>query len=246
MKNWLFIILTLLLSCSKSDVSLSKSDGIGQGGSMARFAIVANTLYVVTNYSLNVYDITNIANPVFQNSVYIGRNIETIFPRDINYLFIGSSDGIYIYNITDKRNPEYISAYWHSTACDPVVANNKTAYATLRSNRINARCNRNINELIAVDITNPNYPELIKSYPMVGPKGLGLWKDDLFVCDENKMVRYNATNPWSLNVKQNLPVYANDIIIKDSLLIAIGNSGLVQYKIYNDSLSFLSSIETGI
>ncbi len=240
----------ILNSCTKSESGLSSAggDATGQGGSLARFAIVDNTLYTVTNNRLLVFDITDREKPVLKGNTpnFPLGDIETIFARDNNTLFIGSSSAIYIYNISNKLNPVYRGQYNHATACDPVVANNTVAYATLRSSNgvNNWRCNRNVNQLLAIDITNLSSPFLIKTYNLKHPKGLGLYKNELFVCDENALIRYNANIPSALGIKAQYNLALNDVIIYDSLLIGIGNNGLVQYQIHKDSLEFLSNILT--
>lgn len=240
----------ILNSCTKSESGLSSAggDATGQGGSLARFAIVDNTLYTVTNNRLLVFDITDREKPVLKGNTpnFPLGDIETIFARDNNTLFIGSSSAIYIYNISNKLNPVYRGQYNHATACDPVVANNTVAYATLRSSNgvNNWRCNRNVNQLLAIDITNLSSPFLIKTYNLKHPKGLGLYKSELFVCDENALIRYNANIPSALGIKAQYNLALNDVIIYDSLLIGIGNNGLVQYQIHKDSLEFLSNILT--
>lgn len=253
MKTIKFILLLGMASffaCNKTETGVTASDsgspppsgGVGTGGSMARFAIVENTLYTVTVTDLNVFDISNTANPAFKGSIPLGVNIETIFPRDENTLFIGSTDGVHIYDIKQKQNPVKLSVYRHVVACDPVVANNTTAYATLRSIATNRNCNRGVNQLMAINITKLSSPSLIRNYPLTGPKGLGLWNNDLFVCDEGSLIRYNAANPANLVVKNTFNLDAYDVIPYGNTLICVGNFGIRQYGIYNDSLEFLSNI----
>jgi hypothetical protein len=77
----------------------------GIGGSMARFTITEDILYTVGSYNLKVFDITVLADPVKGNTVDIGWNIETIFPFG-NNLFIGSQNGMYVYDISEPSLPE--------------------------------------------------------------------------------------------------------------------------------------------
>lgn len=241
MKKLLYILLPILFACGKSEVSLNSGNNTGVAGSLARFAVVDNTLYTVTSNNLNMFNITDATKPTLFGSAYLGINIETIFPRDNNTLFIGSSNGVLIYDITNKLTPSLLGTFSHVTACDPVVANNNIAYATLRSSSINSRCWRSVNQLIALNISNITSPQLIKTYNMVEPKGLALWKNDLFVCDDG-LKRYNATSPGNLILRKNYLLSFNDVIALDSTLICVGNDGLTQYKIYADSLQLLSKI----
>lgn len=68
----------------------------GTGGSLARFKIVDNYLYVVDHSSLKVFGISDAQTPIFLDSQEISVQIETIFNQG-NYLYIGSARGMFIY-----------------------------------------------------------------------------------------------------------------------------------------------------
>ncbi|MGL6266302.1 MAG: hypothetical protein ACRC2O_00190, partial [Chitinophagaceae bacterium] len=72
----------VFLSASGTAKSASSGSGtpFGMGGSMARFSIVQNHLYTVTNSHLNVFQITDPTNPLFTKDISLGWNIETIYP----------------------------------------------------------------------------------------------------------------------------------------------------------------------
>jgi hypothetical protein len=71
----------------------NKADGTGIGGSMSRFTIVGDYLYVVDNTNLDVFSLVNPTQPAEASTVNIGWGIETIFPYG-DKLFIGSSSGM--------------------------------------------------------------------------------------------------------------------------------------------------------
>ena len=136
--NYFLIFLitsTLLLGCTKSSL---KSDGgetggeSGKAGSMAKFSISNNNLFLINDSSLLVYDITTESNPVQVNKIDVDFGIETVYTLK-DKLFIGAIDGVYIYDISDPQNILYLSHYEHITSCDPVVANDNYAFATLNS-----------------------------------------------------------------------------------------------------------------
>ena len=79
----------------------NSTSGGGKGGSMARFALAAQHLYTVSESSLIYYNLAQADNPLRQDSLFIGQNIETIFPYQQN-LFIGSQSGMFIYSIQIK------------------------------------------------------------------------------------------------------------------------------------------------
>lgn len=236
--------MVVLTSCSKEDNSLSGMNslneggsGNGTGGSTARFTISGNYLYVVDSYSLNIWNIQNPAAPYQTGSSYIGNQIETIYPYG-NKLFIGSQNGMFLYDITNQANPQYISSYSHVTACDPVIADNNYAYITLRS--VDNWCGQNVNELDIVQITSSS-PSLVKAYPLTSPYGLAKTGNTLFVCDNGLKV-FDATNVLGIILKHSFNIPATDIISYDSLVMVIGASGLYQYKYVNDTITLLSTI----
>src|SRR5690349_3143106 len=130
MKQTIFcaIAILFLFGCDKADISYgggtSYNTTSGQGGSMARFTIVGNYLYTVDKQNLKVYNIADAGAPVFSTSIPVGFEIETIYPFK-NYLFIGSTSMVHIFNIDDPAKPQKTSEAISPTVvrrCDPVVA----------------------------------------------------------------------------------------------------------------------------
>lgn len=214
----------------------------GVGGSMARFTVWGNMLYVVDNASLLLFDISANTNPVATGSTIVGRNIETIFPYK-NHLFIGSSNGMFIYNIDNPSNPVFVSSYEHATACDPVVVDDNYAYVTLRSGN---DCNNVIDQLEVVNIQNLLSPQLVATYSMHNPHGLGIDNGTLFICDGSEGLKvYNATNV--LDIANNQVAHFRNIQAFDVIpygnkkLLMIGNNGLYQYDYTNlENITLLS------
>lgn len=199
MKTRLLLILSLAVllfaQCAKQGASesyASDSSGGGKGGSMARFAITGNYLYVVNNTNLLVYDISDPEKTVKKSTVPVGWQIETIFPYD-DKLFIGSTTGLYIFELKDPEKPARLGAVAHFRACDPVVTQGNTAYLTLRGN---GACGSPQNALMVYDVTNPTQPVPKKQLPLKGPYGLGIHQNALYVCDgADGLVVYDVTRP---------------------------------------------------
>jgi hypothetical protein len=255
MKKIIYILLViaiiLVVSCTKESTNTSiaiGNDGTGVGGSTARFAIVGNTLYTVDHSNLNVFDITNPQKPTKLGTSNIGGNdIETIFPRDNNTIFIGSQSGMYIYNISNPLLLTRTAVVSHFRACDPVVANQKYAFVTLNSEGFSTtrRCGGSTNVLLTYNVEDLNNVTLLQSYNLTKPKGLGLHGNNLFVCDE--FLRwYDATNPANLIRKSEFVISAHDIIPLNNSLILVGKDGITQLGFQNDSIWFLSKIQTAI
>ncbi len=247
--RYLLCILTLavLASCSKDGSERSYSDvgngsSSGQAGSLARFAIVGDNLYTVTQTQVKIFDITKSADPTFKLDQPIGFGIETIFPLG-NTLFLGSETGMYIYDINNPLAPKMISQYNHILSCDPVVANENYAYVTLSSGA--SRCARGLTQLEVIDIRNKKQPQLVKVYPMSNPKGMALNGNDLFVCDD-KVKWFDATDNVNLVPKGIINVKAIDAIAVGKTLMLIGEKGLSQYDYSGQEPVFLSSIPIGL
>ncbi len=215
----------------------------GTGGSMARFIIYEDILYVIDQSNLHMFDINNELAPISAGSKAIGWNIETVFIAR-EHLFIGSMTGMYIYSLYDPVNPEFVSTYWHVTSCDPVVVEGNYAYITLRTGNI---CETDVNQLEIVDIHKLASPIKIKSYPMHNPHGLGIEQGILFICDGDAGLKvYDASDPLNLNANQLAhftEINTFDVIPIEKHLIMIGEDGLYQYD-YSDvkDINLLSMI----
>ena len=242
-KITLFIIsILLVLSCNEDGVS---NDGTtftetGQGGSLARFAIFDDYLYVVDDQNLNVFSITNLENPVQVNTVPIGFDIETLFFYKA-YLYIGSRNGMFIYDVFNPEEPNYLSDVQHFTACDPVVANATHAFVTLHTN---IGCGTNINVLEIYDVTDVTDPILISFRNLTRPIGLGLYNDYLFVCDDEVKV-FDVSDPYNPHLITSINVSAFDVIINSGILVLIGEGALYQYSLDDsdiNNIQHLSSI----
>ena len=218
-----------------SDVAPGSQAGVG--GSMARFAITGNTLYIVTRQSLDVYDITQPASPAKATKTELGMGIETIFPYK-NNLFIGANDGMYIFDNAQPQAPRLLSKFTHVMSCDPVVVQGAYAYVTLRNATV---CRQFVSRstLDVVDISNLSNPQLKTSLPMESPYGLGVDGTRLFVGEGSRGLKlFDISNPVQPVLKEfrsDIPTY--DVIPYRSTLIITGEKGIYQYR-YDDKDQF--------
>ena len=178
----LFGFLCLLTTCTKEAPANTAASNNGAGGSLARYSIVGNYLYLVNRNHLDVYDCTDLAKPTFRSSSLVGFDIETIYPYN-NKLFIGAASGMYVYSLADPANPKREGSVTHIRSCDPVVANDSVAYVTLRS--FGTTCGSSQSVLNVYDVKQLQQPKLIKTVVMTSPYGLGIQKNALYVCDGN-------------------------------------------------------------
>jgi len=234
--------ISLLISCDDW-ISTNSSDkaSTGTGGSMARFVCKGDYLYVVDDQNLSTYDITDSSKIELKSRQSVGGQMETIFPTD-SLLFMGSTTGMYIYNIRMPFNPVYISQYNHFTSCDPVVVRGKYAFVTLHSNSEVWSCSRNVNELQVIDISDIRNPVQKNRFTMVNPKGLSIDGNRLFVCDGMDLVVMDATNPLEMNEMNRIEMDGTpyDLIARNGLLTVTYSAGIKQYSFDGDTIQQLS------
>ncbi len=241
----LFLLLSVLInSCTKESTNASASSQSGAGGSTARFTIAGNYLYVVDHTSLKSFDISNQSNPIFKSKTEIGINIETIFPY-ADKLFIGSSSSMYIFSLTDPAKPERTAKadYTIQMSCDPVVAKDSVAYATLRAT---GRCGGGMSALVVYNIKNISMPVQVNTISLYAPYGLGVKDSALYVCEgQGGLKIFNVRNAYN-------PIFVSDItgntffdvIPYGNILIGQVSDGFVLYDIATNPLKpvFLSKV----
>jgi hypothetical protein len=208
--------------------------GSGTGGSMARFMMNDNNMYVIAVPTrLKPVDIPTVTEMAVIDSVVMPRNMETLFRLE-DKLFVGTTTGMLIFDLADPQKPSYVSAYDHIRACDPVVVDGQYAYVTLRTGNM---CNNGQNLLEVIDISSLANPYLVKSYPMFNPHGLGTDGDLLFVCDGAAGLKiYDKSDPLAI-ITNRIAHYPDfdtyDVIPVNGILMLVGEDGIYQYD-YSD------------
>jgi len=223
--------------------SVTGGETFGVGGSMARFGQYGDYLFTLNGQNkLKTYKVESGWKAKLLDSLYVGWNIETMFILN-ETMFIGGQQGMYIYSLTNLPTVNYISQFNHFTACDPVIADEKFAYVTLRAG---GGCGRSQNVLEVIDITNIKQPVLKKTYDLTGPKGLGKDGQVLFICDGDAGLKiYDASKPeLQLPLLASFPsINAYDVIPVGGNLFMIGDNGFYQYEYSNlNNIKLLSQI----
>ena len=218
---------------SLQNSTTSDTSGTGVGGSMARFGITGNSLLAIDTYKYYNFDLSSPTDPRLSSSSFLSSGIETMFLYG-KYMFLGTTTGMLIYDLSDINKPTYVSNFWHATGCDPVVVQGNRAYVTIRGGN---RCGSLINRLDVLDITNILKPVLFRSYNMDNPYGLGISGDILFVCDGTSGLKvFDASDPLLIIERQlaKFPgIQAYDVIPLGKSLLMIGSDGFYQYD-YSD------------
>ena len=223
-----------MMILSSSGTSPIRSGVATQGiaGSMARFSIVNDFMYCVNNSQLRSF---NISNPLNPNQVAINNisswMIETIYPFK-DKLFIGSNNGMFIYNITNPATPVLAGQFNHARACDPVIADGDYAYVTLHDG---TQCSGFSNQLDVINISNLSVPSLTRTYSLTHPHGLSKDGNLLFVCDgRDGLKMYDASNPGNLILKKHITgLETYDAIAWNNNLWVVAKDGLYQYDYSN-------------
>lgn len=221
--------------------SESGNSRTGTGGSMARFNIGGDYLYTVGNSTLHVFDISNLSTPEKLSTNYVGWQIETIFNKE-GYLYLGSAVGMYIYSLENPSAPVFMSHIQHVMGCDPVVVSNDIAYVTIRGGNV---CGQNENQLEVIDVSDKANPQLLQIFDMESPYGLGLWNNNLFVCEGSAGLKvFDATNTPDLVLTHHFEeLEAYDVIPLKNVLILIGGNVLRQYDYEEGKINLISILD---
>ncbi len=206
----------------------------GIGGSMARFGLYNDYLFAVDRSTLHIFDVKNPESPNDIGKQNVGWDVETMFIYD-GHMFFGTQSGMRIYSLEVATVPTYIGDFWHVTSCDPVVISNGYAYITLRGGNT---CGSNVNRLDVLKLSE-NYTEnqLLASYPLHGPYGLGIDDQTLFVCDGDAGLKiYDVEDKLHIDDHQ-IAAFSDintfDVIPFEDYLFMIGDDGFYQYD-YSD------------
>ena len=215
-----------------SPVAAVADQGVGQGGSVTRYTITQEHLYVVNDYELLTYNLEDDGQPENTDRDFLTWGSETIFPLGEN-LFIGTETGMFIYDNSNPSQPEQLSMYSHVVSCDPVVANQDYAFVTLRSGT-SCRVQGQTNQLDIIDISDLENPEVVNIVEMDFPKGLGVDGNTLFVCDQDSVKVFDISD--ALNPIQTTAFYMSnclDVIPKGGRLLVVGEEEFRQYDYSN-------------
>jgi hypothetical protein len=205
----------------------------GVGGSFARFTFINNNFYAIDQFQLKTFSLNRLDCPLLVATNNVAWNIETIFPYK-DKLFIGSTTGMFIYDAINPNAPVQLSRFTHGLSCDPVVVEDDIAFITLHSG---TACNGNLNQLSIVDVKSLTNPVAIKAYNMVSPKGLSVWDDMLYLCDDGlKIFDVKDKTAVDKNLKAHITGFDTFDVIAYELnsrrnLLVIGKDGLFQFDV---------------
>lgn len=227
-----------------NDAFASAAGTVGVGGSYARFQIYENALYIIDDYKLNTFDITDYNSISQVSEIWIGGwfggMLETTFIQK-EFLFIGATNGMHVVNLQDEFSPTYISSFIHATGCDPVVVQGNTAYITIRGGN---SCGAIEDQINVIDISDITLPAEYSTYFLSSPYGLGVRHEVLYVCNDEGIQVFDVQNPSQIILENTIETTCKDVIPLASHLIAVGENVIYQYDYVNDyELELISTIQ---
>ena len=221
----------------------SSSDAKGMAGSMARMVLIDDHMYALAeSHTLSVINLDSQDQPSMGNTIMAGFDLETIYPFK-NKLFLGSSSGVYIYDLSDPNNPVAQGMYAHGRACDPVITDGDYAYVTLHTG---SACGGASNELDVLNVKDLHHPLPVKIYQMTRPMGLSKDGDLLFVCDKEGVRVFDAHDPAALVQRAILGAAdAYEAVAYNHHLLVTSSRGIYQYDYSKPSMPLLSMLPVG-
>jgi hypothetical protein len=230
---FVFIVLTLNISCDKTSDAKGNPGISGRGGSLARFTIAGNYLYMVDKSQLKVFNISDPSSPELRSTTNVGFEIETIFPFK-DKLFVGSTSVVHIFSIENPELPKKLSTAISPQVmrrCDPVVARDSVAYATLRTNGM---CGGISSMLVVYDIRDVLNPVQVNQLPVAEPYGLGYADNALYVCDKSSLLVFDIADAYHPAwTKQLTDGDYFDVIPQGNTLVCWIKNGVALYDITN-------------
>lgn len=233
-------------------ISGKSTSSSGKAGSMARFALKGDHLYTLNKSEMNIFDVSESGNPQHISKIHTPFNVETLYSYK-DYLYMGASDGVHIYDNSEPTQPTYLSQFTHAQSCDPVILKDDIAYVTLNSSRTCfGNISVDINRLEILDMRNPEKPKLIKRIDMWEPKGLAIENNKLFICDGseglkvfeiNKTIEKSAIDVNLKLITKEKKIDCYDVITDNNALIVSNKTDIQQFNSTSFPMKLLSKIK---
>ena len=202
---------------------------ISTAGSMTRFLPIDGYLYTINFNELVLFQLASNYKPNPWIRINTETQAETLF-RLNELLFVGSVNGMLLYDVENASDPIYINRIEHMRSCDPVVADLQYAYVTLRGG---TNCFTDINELQIIDIQTPENLQVVSRKALFNPHGLAVYENHLMVCDGSAGIKIlDVTDKTQPEIVSNYPIgFAYDVIINYPTAMVVGEEMLFQYDV---------------
>lgn len=210
-----------------SDVDFASNTSTA--GSMARFLPIDGYLYTINFSDLVLFQLAQNYKPNPWIRIDTQTQAETLFHLN-DLLFVGSVNGMLMYDVADASDPLFINKIEHMRSCDPVVADLEYAYVTLRGG---TNCFTDLNELQIIDIQTPEDLQVVSHKSLFNPHGLGIYEDHLIICDGSAGIKVlDVTDRSQPEIMTSYPIgFAYDVIIDYPNAMVVGEEMLFQYDL---------------
>lgn len=263
-----FLLGLVLSGCGESSSSSGSSGsdsqaggGTGQSGSLAAMQVLDGNLHILTNHNIKSFSLSSPLHPELIGSTS-AFEAETLFNYQNEYLFVGTSTGVLIYQQPDAEEDKstsgdylnYVNQFAHIRAYDPVIAFSGQAYFTTRDG-VEGNLSNFTDYVGLLNIEDMDNPYLLAEYhDLIEPVGLAQRDGILYICDKVDGLSLFTTKPSSEASNNNnldytlVPrsindfVACTDIIATDDQLILTSPEGVAQIRIEYDLVSQLSLI----
>ncbi len=237
--HYLFSVALLLAlgACADDSDSFLADQENGLSGSITRFAVHNGFMYSLNPNGINTYDLSDADNPQLVHTIDTDYGLETITIYE-GIIYIGSTTSLYILSIDDPARPVILSQTGREgiligEGCDPVVVKNNYAYSTVKI--INEICGSFNAEslLITFEVSDPRAPQIVSSYRLDEPNGLGYSDTHLFVCDRDHVLVFSLEEPAEPQLTEfNIAVpEAVDVIVRQDMLLVSSKTAFNFYDI---------------
>lgn len=224
--NWLVLLGMCFLAACSLDVFNEESQG--QSGSLTRFIVHNGYMYSLNPNEVVTFELQQDGKPVEKHRLVLDYGLETVLIYE-GVMYLGSRNGLYIIDISNPAKPVLISETTRPTqlfgGCDPVSVKDSIVFSTVKVIENICGINNAMSALLVYLVNDLSNPELIGTYAMSRPNGLGYKEDVLFVCDDgqNEIVLYDIHDPgdlkelqWAIPVKDPVDL----IVYQDRLLVS--------------------------
>ncbi|MFK4753621.1 hypothetical protein [Oceanobacter antarcticus] len=241
----LLALVAVLSGCGADTDSANGADGTA--GSTSRFTIQRGFLIVSDSSMVKSFLIDSETGALYEaDSVYVNREIETVFPYGADRVFLGTTTGTLIVHVGAEGYLTYETGVDHARSCDPVIANGNTMYVTLSNGSGSCGGTEYDNHLMIYDITNLYAPTLRGLVAIDEPTGLALDGDNLFVCYAGGLKRFDVSGSWSaVETGDYADLACNDIIIDEEADYLTTDDGVLLVNLSDDTPVLLSTIREG-
>jgi len=211
----------------------------GSSGAVNRIAVNNDNIYLIDkNRIIVLEDMGSSTSYVAEEYVGSFGDLETIYVEG-DLLFLGTTQSVEIMSITNPAQPQYLNQFSHATSCDPVLPKGDVAYVTLRTGLFDRPCEGTVNELVVLDISEPNNIAPTDTEQMKSPYGLSISNTTLYVGEgANGLKIFDITDKFNPSLIKNIEnIEAYDIIShpnRSDLILITGPDGLQQFEVSDD------------